>query len=52
VLRAGLWETEKWPNPPVKVSFGKVFQAIMKTDASVVEKVDADVHAAYRPENL
>jgi PPOX class probable FMN-dependent enzyme len=52
VLRAGLWETGTWPQPPLKVSFGKIFQTIMKTDASVVPQIDADVHAAYRPENL
>ncbi len=51
VLRAGLWERERWPEP-MRVSFGKIFQKLLKTDASVVPKIDADVHAAYRPENL
>jgi PPOX class probable FMN-dependent enzyme len=51
VLRAGLWEPEKWPEP-FKVSFGKIFQKLMKADASTAQKIDADVHAGYRPENL
>jgi PPOX class probable FMN-dependent enzyme len=51
VLRAGLWETAKWPEP-LEVSFGRIFQKLTKADASVAQKIDADVHAAYGPENL
>ncbi len=51
VLRAGLWEPEKWPSP-MKVSFGRIFQKLLKTDAAMVPKIDADVNAAYLPENL
>ncbi|HEY1707903.1 MAG TPA: MSMEG_1061 family FMN-dependent PPOX-type flavoprotein [Rhizomicrobium sp.] len=52
ILRAGLWQTETWPQPPMKVSFGKIFQKLMKAEDSIVKQIDDDVHAAYRPENL
>lgn len=52
VLRANLWKPEKWDVDPLKVSFGKIFAEIMKSDASVIPKIDANVHAAYTPENL
>jgi PPOX class probable FMN-dependent enzyme len=51
VLRAGLWESGKWPEP-MKISFGRIFQKLLNTDDAMVPKIDADVHAAYRPENL
>jgi hypothetical protein len=52
VLRANLWKPEKWDADPLKISFGKIFAEIMKSDASVIPKIDESVHAAYTPENL
>jgi hypothetical protein len=48
ILRADLWRPERWGDP-VKVSFGRIFADILKTDAAIV---DARVEAGYAPENL
>ncbi|MBS0472544.1 MAG: pyridoxamine 5'-phosphate oxidase family protein [Proteobacteria bacterium] len=52
VLRANLWKPEHWAADPFKISFGKIFAEIMKTDASVIPTIDANVAQAYTPENL
>jgi hypothetical protein len=51
VLRAHLWQPEEW-GEPAKVSFGKLFAEILKADEATANKIDADVGAAYKPENL
>lgn len=52
VLRSNLWKPEAWDRDPLKISFGKLFAEIMNADASVIPTIDANVHAAYTPENL
>jgi PPOX class probable FMN-dependent enzyme len=52
VLRANLWKPEHWAADPYRVSFGKIFAEILKTDASMIPKIDANVQAGYTPENL
>ncbi|HEX4303937.1 MAG TPA: MSMEG_1061 family FMN-dependent PPOX-type flavoprotein [Rhizomicrobium sp.] len=51
ILRANLWEPEKWA-APMKVSFGKLFAEIMQMDQSAAPGIDERVGASYRPENL
>jgi len=51
ILRSSLWEPKGWPDP-TKVSFGKIFAEIMKAGESIAPQIDANVHAAYTPENL
>jgi PPOX class probable FMN-dependent enzyme len=52
ILRANLWKPETWDADPLKISFGKIFQEIAKVDDAMVPQIDANVHAAYKPENL
>lgn len=52
ILRANLWKPEEWSTDPLKISFGKIFKEVAKVDDSLISKIDADVQAAYRPENL
>ena len=52
ILRANLWKPETWDADPLKISFGKIFKEIANVEDAMVPKIDADVHAAYNPENL
>jgi PPOX class probable FMN-dependent enzyme len=52
ILRAGLWDTKTWPDPPMRVSFGKLFKKLMKAEESIVKVIDNDIAVAYKPENL
>ena len=52
ILRANLWNPETWDADPLKISFGKIFKEIANVEDAMVPKIDADVHAAYKPENL
>jgi hypothetical protein len=52
ILRANLWKPEAWDADPLKISFGKIFKEIANVEDAMVPKIDADVHAAYKPENL
>jgi predicted pyridoxine 5'-phosphate oxidase superfamily flavin-nucleotide-binding protein len=51
LLRANLWQHERWA-PPIKVSFGKVFADVMKTDPGMAPSIDERVGQSYLPENL
>lgn len=52
ILRAGLWDTNTWPDPPMRVSFGKLFKKLMNAEESIVKVIDDDIATAYKPENL
>lgn len=47
VLRANLWQPEKWPDP-MKVSFGKIIATAIKGDAALVDQIDGMVATGYK----
>jgi PPOX class probable FMN-dependent enzyme len=47
VLRADLWEPERWPEKQT-VSFGRIIREKMKMEEGVVQAIDTSVAASYR----
>jgi uncharacterized protein len=47
VLRANLWQPDKWPEP-MKISFGKIIAKATKAPDALAEQIDSAVHAAYK----
>jgi uncharacterized protein len=47
VLRANLWEPERWPEKQT-VSFGRIMRDKLKMDEGVVQVIDTSVAASYR----
>lgn len=47
VLRADLWEPERWPEKQT-VSFGRIIRDKMKMEEGVVQAIDTSVAASYR----
>lgn len=51
VLRSGLWEPAKWPEP-MKVSFGAILAEKIKANADTAALIDGAVAQSYEPSNL